>query len=203
MTEPGPQLPVAYCRVHQHSRASLSLRPAAFPQHPPSQPSLVARALVSQRLGDVRHSGVHIRRRLKLRCRDIVAEGTGGEMGFLSRAPLTVRVGTVGLRRASRRGAGGWVRLRRGRPLPTSSFCSQPPLRAASCWERSSPRSLDLFRPSGDCLPFRGARSPLRVPAAGTERRGPSRPGRGPNRFRPPEEKWREAAGAASRPRPV
>lgn len=48
MAEPRPPLPVAQRRVHQHSRASFPLRPLPFPHRPPSQPSLAARALVSQ-----------------------------------------------------------------------------------------------------------------------------------------------------------
>lgn len=75
MAEPGPPLPVAQRRVHQHSRASFPLHPLPFPHHPPSQPSLVARALVSQSRDDVRHSGVHIRRRLMLGCRDSRGRG--------------------------------------------------------------------------------------------------------------------------------
>ncbi|XP_037997077.1 basic salivary proline-rich protein 2-like [Motacilla alba alba] len=70
MAEPGPPLPVAQRHVHQHSRSSFPLHPPPFPHHPPSQPSSVARALVSQRRDDVRHSGVHIRRRLMPGCRD-------------------------------------------------------------------------------------------------------------------------------------
>ncbi|XP_051655553.1 translation initiation factor IF-2-like [Manacus candei] len=103
MADPAPPLPVAQGHVHQHSRASFPLRPPPFPHHPPSQPSLAARALVSQRRDDVRHSGVHIRRRLKPGCRDSGGRGgrwDGGIPGFLRHARPPARVRSVGLRRS-------------------------------------------------------------------------------------------------------
>lgn len=67
---PAPAAALAQCprsRRRSQWREAASVSIPAPPAHPPPPPSWVARSLVSQRRGDVRHSAVHIRRRLKPR----------------------------------------------------------------------------------------------------------------------------------------